>query len=312
MDLPDGYEFRAPTEDDLDSIETVLAADDADDAGQPVLDADFVREGWSTPGFDLATDAWVIHDRAGTVVAYGHAQPEDPDIIESWGVVHPDHRGRGLGSALLDRIEARTMERLAESRYRRFHHAINASDEAAATMLEARGLRPVRHFWHMEIEVEPPFESGPPPNGIDIAGVDTADLPAVHAVVDDAFADHWGYSSTPFDRWVEQYAGGPSFDPTLWFLARDGGEPIGALTANVFGDRGWVAELGVRSSHRGRGVASALLRRSFATFADRGLRRVMLNVDAENPTGATALYERVGMRVVKRWDLWERLRTPGD
>jgi hypothetical protein len=32
---------------------------------------------------------------------------------------------------------------------------------------------------------------------------------------------------------------------------------------------------------------------------------VLLNVDAENP-GATALYERVGMRIVKRWDVWER------
>jgi ribosomal protein S18 acetylase RimI-like enzyme len=51
----------------------------------------------------------------------------------------------------------------------------------------------------------------------------------------------------------------------------------------------------------------ALLRRSFATFADRGVRRVILNVDAENSTGATALYERAGMRVVNRWDLWERL-----
>ena len=43
-----------------------------------------------------------------------------------------------------------------------------------------------------------------------------------------------------------------------------------------------------------------------ATFAARGLRRVLLNVDAENVTGATAVYERAGMRVVNRWDLWER------
>jgi mycothiol synthase len=42
-------------------------------------------------------------------------------------------------------------------------------------------------------------------------------------------------------------------------------------------------------------------------FADRGVRRVILNVDAENSTGATALYERAGMRVINRWDLWERL-----
>jgi hypothetical protein len=33
---------------------------------------------------------------------------------------------------------------------------------------------------------------------------------------------------------------------------------------------------------------------------------VILNVDAENTTGATALYERVGMRVINRWDVWER------
>ena len=46
---PDGYALRAPTEDDLDGIEDVLAADDVDDAGEPVLNADFVREGWSTP-----------------------------------------------------------------------------------------------------------------------------------------------------------------------------------------------------------------------------------------------------------------------
>jgi hypothetical protein len=38
----------------------------------------------------------------------------------------------------------------------------------------------------------------------------------------------------------------------------------------------------------------------------RGLRRVRVNVDAENITGATGVYVRAGMRVVNRWDLWER------
>ena len=83
-------------------------------------------------------------------------------------------------------------------------------------------------------------------------------------------------------------------------------EPVGALTASLSGDRGWVDYLAVSASHRGRGVGAALLRHSFSVLARPGVERVLVNVDAENPTGATALYERVGMRIVKRWDLWER------
>jgi len=62
----------------------------------------------------------------------------------------------------------------------------------------------------------------------------------------------------------------------------------------------------VLAPHRGRGIGFALLRRSFAGFFRRELQCAFLNVDAENPTGATALYGRVWTRLVNRWDLWER------
>jgi GNAT superfamily N-acetyltransferase len=60
---------------------------------------------------------------------------------------------------------------------------------------------------------------------------------------------------------------------------------------------GYVGLLGVRRPWRGRGLAKALLHRTFAEFWRRGLTHVTLGVDAESPTGATQLYERVGMRV---------------
>jgi hypothetical protein len=34
---------------------------------------------------------------------------------------------------------------------------------------------------------------------------------------------------------------------------------------------------------------------------------VRLSVDAENPTGATRLYERVGMSVLRQSKTWERI-----
>ena len=149
-------------------------------------------------------------------------------------------------------------------------------------------------------------------DGIVIRGVDApSELATVHRVLVEAFAEDWGYHPLALERWVEEHAGGPNHDPSLWGLAFDGAEPVAALTATLTEGRGWVDELGVRPSWRGRGIAAALLRRSFATFSDRGVRRVILNVDAENPTGATRLYERVGMRIATRWDLWERVRGDG-
>jgi mycothiol synthase len=305
VDLAARYELRAPASGDLGAVGDVFAADDLDDAGEVVLNADFIRAMWSREGFDPVVDAWVFVDHAEGIVAYAHAMRDGPDIVDSLGIVHPAHRGRGLGSALLDLIEERTTRLLAGLPTSRFRHAINAGDRAAAAMLQIRRLRPVRHFWHMGIDLEAPVDPGSAPEGIEIRGVEPhEDLPSVHAVLTEAFAEDWGYHPDAFDRWVTDYETGPSFDPTLWLLATDGGVPVGALTAGV---HGWVGEVGVLSSHRGRGIAIGLLRRSFTTFAQRGTSRVMLNVDAENPTGATALYERVGMRVIKRWDLWERV-----
>src|SRR5919108_2374082 len=112
MDLPPSYGFRAPTPDDLDAVAEVLIADDLDDGRESVLGADFLRDEWSRLGFDLATDAWVVVHRGYAIVGYGQAMREEPAVVDSWGVVHPGHRGRGIGSWLLDRIEERASELL--------------------------------------------------------------------------------------------------------------------------------------------------------------------------------------------------------
>jgi mycothiol synthase len=302
MEYPPGYRSRAPTPDDLDGVAEILLAD----AQQSALDADFLRDQWSRAGFELASDAWVVV-RGDEIVGYGQARREEPSVVESWGVVHPGHRGRGLGTWLLDRIQQRASQLLAGVPDPRFRHAVNADDRAAAALLHAGGLRPLRHFWHMQVDLAAGFEPGPTPEGIQIGGIDPGvQLAAVHAVLDEAFADHWGHHRESFDRWAQEQTGSPGYDPTLWLLATEAGAPVGALTATAAADHGWVDQLGVLAPWRGRGIARALLLRSFATFAHRGLRRVLLNVDAENPTGATRLYEGVGMRVVHRWDWWER------
>jgi mycothiol synthase len=311
MSLESRYRFRAPVAGDLEGVAAVLVAEQLTNGNEAVLDADFVERVWSRPGFDLAADAWVATDDAGAVVGYAQARLDEPGVVGSWGVVDPRHVGRGIGSALLDRIEARARGLLAGARSRRLRNSITAADGAAAAMLRARGFRPVRHYWHMRIDLDERVELGQPPDGIHIAPIDPVDdLKAVHGILVDAFAGDPGDHPGEFEPWVEEHVATPSFDPSLWLLAREGSVPVGVLIGTAGDDGGWVDWLAVLESHRGRGLGSALLRTAFAAFAERGIPRVTLNVDAENVTGATAVYERVGMRVANRWDLWERRGLP--
>ena len=79
---------------------------------------------------------------------------------------------------------------------------------------------------------------------------------------------------------------------------RDGDEIAGVLRGEPQRfDAGWVGALGVRKKWRKRGLGLALLHHAFGEFHRRGETKVALGVDAQNPTGATRLYERAGMHV---------------
>ena len=98
------------------------------------------------------------------------------------------------------------------------------------------------------------------------------------------------------------------FDAALWFRAMDGDDVAGAIIGRPRTaedpQAGWVSDLAVRRPWRRRGIGLALLLHEFGAFYRRGLRGAMLGVDAESPTGATALYERAGMTEVGRTDVY--------
>ncbi len=304
---PNGYRMRPASPDDVPAIAEVLLADDLADTGQSVYDADFVRNQWAVPRFDPAQDGRLVLGAGDLVVGFGNVLPEGDARVKSWGVIHPRHRGLGVGSALFGWIESRASERLAGVEGATFEHSINDVDEAARGIVLARGLALVRSFRHMQIDLDGPRDPGLPPAGTRIRSIEAeADLRRAHAVFVEAFEDEWGYRVIPFEEWRALEVDIPGFDPSLWLLATEGGEAVGALNASSDERRGWIGEIGVRRASRGRGIGSALLRRSFATFAERGTPRVLLNVDFENPTGAMRLYEQVGMRSVRGYDVYEK------
>src|SRR5438874_13729653 len=100
---PDGYELRPAAHADLPGIEALLDAFDVADMGERGFLATVVASDWRRPRFDPSMDAFVAVASDGTVAAYGEAFDEDRphEEIDMFGRVHPEHRGRGLGAALL-------------------------------------------------------------------------------------------------------------------------------------------------------------------------------------------------------------------
>jgi ribosomal protein S18 acetylase RimI-like enzyme len=212
---------------------------------------------------------------------------------ELWAFVSEDAKGRGFGATLLDRAE----EASRAAAKRSVHAGAYAEDRDAAALLTARGYRDVRHYFGMVIELaEAPVPDFPPGIRGDSIGYDEAR--AFKDALDEAFVDEWGWEPVEFDEWKRLRLDAPETDLGLWFVARDGAEI--AAAARCEGGRwggGFVGAIGVRPKWRRRGLGLALLHYAFAEFHRRGERTVRLGVDAENPTGATRLYERAGMRV---------------
>jgi ribosomal protein S18 acetylase RimI-like enzyme len=177
-------------------------------------------------------------------------------------------------------------------------------------VLEERGYAPVRHSFRMLIDLggEPVIPVWP--DGIAVRTAGPGEERAVYDAYVEAFTDHWDFVAEPFDRWLHNQAESPLARKDLWFVAADGDEVAGVClcAAHESGDPeyGWIGILGVRPRWRRRGLGEALLRHAFGAFAAEGATRVGLGVDGENTTGAVRLYERAGMRVVRRYDTYER------
>ena len=75
--------------------------------------------------------------------------------------------------------------------------------------------------------------------------------------------------------------------------------------------RGYTEDIAVRRPWRRRGLASALIARSLSALVERGMTQAALSVDAENPSGALRVYERLGYRKIKQWAVFRRRLDSG-
>lgn len=170
----------------------------------------------------------------------------------------------------------------------------------------------MRYYWRMVIDLESPPPAPPWPDGVTIRAFEPGrDDRAVHALVQEAFADNHDYSPLPFEAWRAAMIEREDFDPKLFLLTTAGGEIIGAALCPRYERMGWIRQLVVHGDWRRCGIALGLLREAFGRFYRRGQRSAALVVDSFNRTGAKELYERTGMRVERQHDGYEKKMGAG-
>lgn len=308
MMIPRGYVARRPVPDDAAAIAAMIGDFDDTMFGERDASTEDVLFDFSRPRFDPNTDAWLVMSSDQTPAAYGTvwmAAAESGDIHVD-GFVHPKHAGMGLGAWLAHAMEARARE-IGGSTLRT---VVAGPDAAAQSLFASRGWKEVRRDWKMCMDLDRSREGLRLPAGISIGGFRwDRDAVEAHAVLMESFRDHRHFAFRDFEEWTGVVTAHPNHDPRLWRVARDESKIAGVLVALESAGVGWVWSLGVLASHRGRGIAGALLHEAFAMFASRGLSQVCLHVDSENSTGATRVYERAGMRVAREYVFFE-LRTP--
>lgn len=321
-----GLAVRPARFDDLPRAVEMFNAAEIELIGAGGITAERYEQEWKFPGFNLDEDTRLVLAPDGSPVGCAEVWTLlDPPVHPwMWSRVHPAWRGRGIGTSLLAWSLARALrviDRVPPQARLAPRVAAPLAHEPSIALFRDFGFEPMRHSWTMtiDLDVSPPAPSWP--EGITLRAFrNPQDLEAVYRATTDAFRDHWGFVEVPFEegfrQWKHASVDRGVFDPRLWLIAVDGEAIAGFALCRprVAEDpeMGWVDTLGVRRPWRKRGLGLALLLHAFAVLRATGAQRVGLGVDAASLTGATRLYTRAGMQVLRESTSFELELRPGE
>lgn len=293
LSLPEGYSARPLTLSDAARIAAVMGAEELADVGEVAIEEADLLADWSDPTYDLGAHSVGVVGPDGELVGYAEYVGHD----RADASVHPDHHGRGIGTALAGWIRARAAE--AGAPRVGMPKPVGSPGDR---LLEALGWEVRWNSWALQLPEGRSIPERPLPAGFTVRAAEPADHEAVWNVIEDAFLEWSDRDRKPFEQWLHQIVGRPGFEPWQLRVATDpAGEVVGGVVIFLAdeGREGYIDKIAVRRDQRGRGLAQAMLAEAFGTARAHGAVRSALATDSR--TGALSLYEKVGMVVSSNW-----------
>ena len=305
LTFPPGLTTRGASYQDIPIVAALLRASEESDAGEPSVTVEDVESEWMLPGFDPSVDVLLVFDDDRAV-----ASAEVPGW-RAEATVHPNARGRGIGTAILEWIEHRAAERTDEGTEIRVGQTVVDTNTDAISLFVRHGYTPRHTSWVLRLPDDVAIDHPPLPHSVAIRPFDPErEEEQVHRVVEDAFNEWPTREPSTFEEWRSGVTGRSDFDPTLLFVAVADQEVVGVSFGIPYEDEGWVQQLAVRRDHRNQGLAKALLRTTFDELRRRGSPAVGLSTDSR--TGALDLYVDAGMVVRASYSHYSKVLAPGD
>ncbi len=146
--------LRAPKMEDLVAITELVAACDFAEYGFTDSTMEDLASNWQRSDFNLATDAWVIVTNRGQLVGFVCVWHRDHEQISIYVGVHPEYRGRGIGTLLLRLVEERARQFVRKARPGTrvtLSSSVSSVNEQAKRLFEREGYIQIRKFWRIRV-----------------------------------------------------------------------------------------------------------------------------------------------------------------
>lgn len=239
--------------------------------------------------------AQLLHYQGDTLTGFVYLQHLRPDSeIEIYGMVHPDHRRKGVGTTLFEAAKAVWRQRGASGLLLVCDGALPSGKAFASANREEYRFSEHRMLLDPASIKRPQLSQG---QQVQLQRAEVTEVPILTHLVSQAF----DASEEEMENWITEVI--PA-DNQRFYIGLLGGLPIGELRTVSFGEQIDIATFGVVPAYRGRGYGRQMLLAIVGLLLEEHWLDIALDVETKN-ANALGLYESCGFRKIRTCDYYQ-------